>query len=65
MSRRLKLVLAGVLALLVVTGTLGYLLYPKLAFWALRTRVLPRVEARLGPPLRIGHVEIDWGRARL
>jgi hypothetical protein len=65
-SRR-ALVIAGV-----VLGTLGvlivvaaYVVYPRVGVWMVETKVVPRIEAKLGRDVEVGAIEIDHGHAVL
>ncbi len=48
-----------VLAVIVVLG------YPRVGAWYVETRVVPRLARRLGQPVRVGRIEVGWGRATL
>jgi Transglycosylase len=64
-SRFLRLALVGVLGLLLVGAVLTYALAPKIGTWAVRTKVLPKVEAKLGRGLHVGSIKVGWGTATL
>ena len=61
----------GVKITLVVAGTvlLGitafFLLFPKLGSWAVRTRVLPRLEARLDRQVTVREIKVGYGHIAL
>jgi hypothetical protein len=64
-SRRLKVVLSS-LAVLCGVGALAFLLlFPKLGSSFIRSRVLPRLESRLGRAVDVGHIDVRWGRVVL
>lgn len=51
--------------LILCAGASGFLFYPQLGAWALRSRVLPRIEARLGRAVSVGQIEVSRGRVVL
>lgn len=65
-SRR-QLVIAGVVVgTLLFLGVVGfYVVYPRVGRWMVESKVVPRLEAKLGRDVQIGSIEIDHGHAVL
>ncbi|MBT8493054.1 MAG: transglycosylase domain-containing protein [Deltaproteobacteria bacterium] len=64
-SRRLRIVGAVCAAVVLLALTFVFVLYAPIARWALRSKVLPKVEARLGTEVVLGEVDIGRGYAVL
>lgn len=69
LSRRLRraLVIAGVvIATLAVLSVIAlWVAYPRVGRWMVESKVVPRLEAKLGRDVTIGAIEIDHGHAVL
>ncbi len=64
--RRLWIVLGAIVASLVSLASLGlWVVYPRVGEWYVRTRVLPRLEHKLGVKLHAGPMSIRLGHATL
>jgi len=61
MRRRLLMGCGALLALLLVGGLTVWLLYGRIGAWAIREKVLPKMEARLGRELGVGSIEVGRG----
>jgi hypothetical protein len=56
----------GVVGGLLLVGVLGlYVVYPRVGRWMVESKVVPRLEAKLGRDVTIGSIEIDHGHAVL
>lgn len=64
-SRRVRRGAAIGAGLLVLALVSGWVLYPRVGAWAIRQKVMPRLEARLDRELTAGAVEVERGRAIL
>jgi hypothetical protein len=61
MRRRLLIAGAGLLGLLVIAVCTVWLLYGRIGAWAIREKVLPKLEARLGRDLTVGSIDVSRG----
>tara|TARA_R110002096_G_scaffold299503_3_gene494047 strand:+ start:590 stop:2719 length:2130 start_codon:yes stop_codon:yes gene_type:complete len=61
MRRRLLMAGAGLLGLLVIAVCTVWLLYGRIGAWAIREKVVPKLEARLGRDLTIGSIKVSRG----
>src|SRR5215813_7518955 len=64
LSRRAIIVIAVVASVVgLVVG--GLLAYPSIGRWAIRSKVVPKLERRLGRTVTIGSIDIRYGHATL
>src|SRR5262245_16205154 len=62
MGRRWWLITGGALLGLVVLGAAGIVVfYGRIGEWAIRTKVLPKLEAKLGRPINVGGIDVSFG----
>jgi Transglycosylase len=64
LSRRAIIVIAVVAAVVGLIGG-GLLAYPRIGAWMVRSKVVPRLEHRLGRDVRIGSIDVRYGHAVL
>ncbi|MCP4445226.1 MAG: transglycosylase domain-containing protein [Myxococcales bacterium] len=65
MRRPLLMAGGGLLGLLLLAGVVVWILYDRIGEWAIREKVLPRLEARLGRAVEVGSIDVDRGRVVL
>ena len=60
------MIAGGVIGGLLLVGVLGlFVVYPRVGRWMVESKVVPRLEAKLGRDVTIGSIEIDHGHAVL
>jgi hypothetical protein len=65
-TRRHLVIAGGVVGGLLVLGLLAfYVVYPRVGKWMVESKVVPKLEAKLGRDVTIGSIEIDHGHAVL
>jgi len=67
---RLRLSRRAIIAIAVVATVVGLIVggllaYPRIGAWAIRSKVVPRLEHRLGRDVRIGSIHVGYGHAVL
>lgn len=64
--RRRLIIAGGVVAGLVVLAVIGVLVvYPRVGVWMVESKVIPRLEAKLGRDVTVGSIEVGRGHAVL